>query len=263
MKKKVIYIILAALGVILLTYGGFRFYDFHDANSVHYVSLGTLNKNRLYQSGWYYDGTNWAYVRHGHKLTGRRTINNVQYRFNRDGIQILPYRVSHRYELSSGQGSQFQSGNQYIILHDVGSEATGAQAASYMQRTANSSRAYTNFIVGDGGIVYQMKRPGIVAWGAGTDANNNSAAQIELAHNQTQSGFNQDYRTYVLLARDLAGKYNIPLPLDPGQAGTRGLKSHLWVTQHIWGDHQDPYGYLKKYGVSRAQLARDLENGVR
>lgn len=258
--KRFGYLILALLGALALGYG---FFHFHESNAVHYVSTATLNSQHFHQDGWYYDGTNWAYVRNCHKLTGNRTINDVQYRFNKNGIQILPFQVNHQYEFSANQGSTMQSQNKYIILHDVGSEATGAQAASYMQRTVNSTRAYTNFIVGNGGIVYQIKRPGIVAWGAGTEANNNSAAQIELAHSQTQSGFDQDYRTYILLARDLAGKYNIPLTLDSGKAGTNGLKSHLWVTQNIWGDHQDPYGYLKKYGVSKKQLAHDLANGVR
>lgn len=261
--KKRIYLILGLLGILVAA--GFSFYHFHvrDTGTIHYVSAATLQGNRFYQDGWYYDGNDWAYVQHGHKVTGERTINDVNYRFGQNGIQILPYKVSHQYELSTSQGSQMAAGNRYLVLHDVGSEANGAQSASYMRRSVDSTRAYTNFIVGDGGVVYQMKRPGIVAWGAGTEANNNSPAQIELAHSQSKSSFAKDYQAYVALARDLAGKYNIPLTLDQGNTDTRGIKSHLWVTQHIWGDHTDPYGYLKRYGVSRQQLARDLQNGVR
>ncbi|HIF1127887.1 TPA: N-acetylmuramoyl-L-alanine amidase, partial [Enterococcus faecium] len=40
-----------------------------------------------------------------------------------------------------------------------------------------------------------------------------------------------------------------------------GIKSHLWVTQNIWGDHTDPYGYLSEMGVSKEKLAYDLAHG--
>ncbi|KAB5904599.1 N-acetylmuramoyl-L-alanine amidase, partial [Bifidobacterium adolescentis] len=35
----------------------------------------------------------------------------------------------------------------------------------------------------------------------------------------------------------------------------------LWVTQNIWGDHTDPYGYLSEMGVSKEKLAYDLAHG--
>jgi N-acetylmuramoyl-L-alanine amidase len=56
----------------------------------------------------------------------------------------------------------------------------------------------------------------------------------------------------------MAGKYNIPLTLDQGRAGTKGIKSHRWVSQHIWGDHQDPYEYLARFGVTKQELVDDL-----
>ncbi|MFF6103764.1 N-acetylmuramoyl-L-alanine amidase, partial [Enterococcus faecium] len=40
-----------------------------------------------------------------------------------------------------------------------------------------------------------------------------------------------------------------------------GIKSHLWVTQNIWGDHTDPCGYLSEMGVSKEKLAYDLAHG--
>ncbi|MDT2291625.1 N-acetylmuramoyl-L-alanine amidase, partial [Enterococcus faecium] len=39
------------------------------------------------------------------------------------------------------------------------------------------------------------------------------------------------------------------------------MKSHLWVTQNIWGDHTDPCGYLSEMGVSKEKLAYDLAHG--
>lgn len=225
---------------------------------VHYVSSETLNRHFFWRSGWYYDGTDWAFVRGGHKLTGSQKINGVQYRFRNDGRQILPYQVNRQYELAANQGSSQQARPQYIILHDVGSRATGQQAASYMRRTANSNQAYTNFIVGNGGTVYLMKQPGTVSWGAGVTANQNAPVQIELGQTSSAAVFRQDYRAYVALARDMAGKYNVLLTLDRGSAGQKGIKSHRWVSQHIWGDHQDPYEYLARFGVTKQDLAGDL-----
>ncbi|MFR0771389.1 MAG: peptidoglycan recognition family protein [Limosilactobacillus pontis] len=98
-----------------------------------------------------------------------------------------------------------------------------------MQRTANSNQAYTNFVVGNGGTVYQMKRPGTVAWGAGTTANQNAPVQIELGHAANTNEFRADYQAYVALARDMAGKYGIPLTLDQGNSDTSGVKSHRWL----------------------------------
>ena len=239
-----------ALGVLLIT----TQFD----QQVHYVNPGTLNHHFFWRRGWYYDGTDWVYVRGGRKVTGSQKINGVQYHFRADGRQILPYRVSRQYELTSSQGSNQRATPKYIILHDVGSRATGQQAASFMQRTANSNQAYTNFIVGNGGTVYLMKEPRTVSWGAGTTVNQNAPVQIELGQTSNAATFRRDYQAYVALARDMAGKYNIPLTLDQGGAGAKGIKSHRWVSQHIWGDHQDPYEYLARFGVTKQELVDDL-----
>lgn len=241
-RARLLTIVMAvALGVLLIA----TQFD----QQVHYVNPGTLNHHFFWRRGWYYDGTDWAYVRGGRKVTGSQKINGVQYHFRADGRQ---------YELTSSQGSNQRATPKYIILHDVGSRATGQQAASFMQRTANSNQAYTNFIVGNGGTVYLMKQPGTVSWGAGTTANQNAPVQIELGQTGSVATFRRDYQAYVALARDMAGKYNIPLTLDQGRAGTKGIKSHRWVSQHIWGDHQDPYEYLARFGVTKQELVDDL-----
>ena len=241
-RARLLTIVMAvALGVLLIA----TQFD----QQVHYVNPGTLNHHFFWRRGGYYDGTDWAYVRGGRKVTGSQKINGVQYHFRADGRQ---------YELTSSQGSNQRATPKYIILHDVGSRATGQQAASFMQRTANSNQAYTNFIVGNGGTVYLMKQPGTVSWGAGTTANQNAPVQIELGQTSSVATFRRDYQAYVALARDMAGKYNIPLTLDQGRAGTKGIKSHRWVSQHIWGDHQDPYEYLARFGVTKQELVDDL-----
>lgn len=130
-----------------------------------------------------------------------------------------------------------------------------------MQKTANSREAYSNFIIGDYGKVYQIKAPGTVSWGAGAVANANSPVQIELERTRNPIKFMCDYWTYVRLARDMAGKFNITLTLDAGSRRTPGIKSHIWVTKHIWGTHHDPYEYLVRFGVFKWMLAYNLKYG--
>ncbi|MFC2684599.1 MAG: N-acetylmuramoyl-L-alanine amidase, partial [Limosilactobacillus oris] len=94
--------------------------------------------------------------------------------------------------------------------------------------------------------------------GCWNDGQPEAPVQIELGQTSSAATFRRDYQAYVALARDMAGKYNIPLTLDQGGAGTKGIKSHRWVSQHIWGDHQDPYEYLERFGVTKQELAYDL-----
>ena len=223
---------------------------------IHYVrSLNRINKH---YDGWYYNGYDWKYVKNKQFLVGPQVVNNIPYYFKQDGIQATPYKINYQYELTIKQGTNQRAKNNFIILHDIGGRNSGKGAAQLMKKTVNQKEAYTNFIVGDGGKVYQIKTPGTVAWGAGVYANENSPVQIELARTDNPFKFMKDYFTYVELTRDMAGKYNIPLSLDQGNKNTRGIKSHIWVTQHIWGTHKDPYEYLIRFGVTKNELANDL-----
>ena len=87
---------------------------------IHYVSSATLRQHFYLHNGWYYDGRDWAFVQGGHKVTGTRQINGVTYHFARDGKQVLPYRISYQYQLSSNQGTSQPASSKYIILHDFG-----------------------------------------------------------------------------------------------------------------------------------------------
>lgn len=169
------------------------------------------------------------------------------------------YEVNKEFMLGPNEGSPIKAIDNYIILHETANPtATGRNEATYMKR--NWQNAYTQYIVGDG-IVYQVGTPGYVAWGAGSYANANSPVQIELQHSTDPALFAKNYRVYVELIRNSADQFGIPKTLDVGGIGTRGVKSHLWVTQNVWGDHTDPYGYLAKMGVTKTQLANDIANG--
>ena len=71
-RARLLTIVMAvALGVLLIA----TQFD----QQVHYVNPGTLNHHFFWRRGWYYDGTDWAYVRGGRKVTGSQKINGVQY----------------------------------------------------------------------------------------------------------------------------------------------------------------------------------------
>ena len=216
------------------------------------------------QKGWLQGGNDWYYFNpvSGRMQRGYAYINGVNYNFSNSGRQILNYSIDYRYALPAGKGDDETAANNYLILHEVGTESGAATNARYFRDTVDTNEAYVTFVVGDGGKVYQVGRPGQVSWSAGRVANHNAPVQIELGRTYNSGQFWQDYVTYVRVARDMAGKYGIPLTLDAGGAGTRGIKSHYWVTKNIWGDHVDPYGYLSRFGVTQAKLAHDLLYGV-
>lgn len=174
----------------------------------------------------------------------------------------MSYTINKKYALASAEGSSQKATNSFIILHDVGAESGAEANAKYFKQNWSTAETYVAFVVGDGGKVFQVGTPGYVQWGAGTVANAKSPVQIELGHTTSKAQFKKDYAVYVELARDMAKKYGIPLTLDAGGSTTKGIKSHRWVTDHIWGDHVDPYGYLSKFGITKTQLASDIKNGI-
>lgn len=171
------------------------------------------------------------------------------------------YSIDYTYAFNANQGSAQLATHSFVIMHEAGLEAPGRNIAANMKNNYTPYTAYSTFVVGDGGRVYQVGEPGYVSYAAG-NANGYSPVQIELQRTYDKATFAKNYATYIELARDYAKKYGIPLTLDAGGAGTPGIKSHLWITQNIWGDHVDPYGYLASMGVSKAKLANDLANGT-
>ena len=226
----------------------------------YYFDANTGNMQR----GWKLAGRDWYYydAKTGQMQTGNLTINGVNYSLDGNGKQILNYSVDYTYALAAGEGDDATAANNYIVLHEVGVDTGAAVNASYFKHNLNSSETYVTFVIGDGGKVYQVGTPGQVSWGAGYNANHNAPVQIELGRTWNSRQFWQDYTTYVRVARDMAGKYGIPLSLDAGGAGTPGIKSHNWVSHNIWGDHVDPYGYLARFGVTKDKLAHDLLYGI-
>lgn len=175
------------------------------------------------------------------------------------GINVSAYEVDRSQMLGANDGSSQLASPNYILLHETANpNAGGLNNAKYMKRTWFN--AYTAYVVGEG-KAYQVGEDGYVQYGAGSYGNANSPVQIELDHTTNKAQFDINYKVYVELARDKAKKYNIPLTLDT-PFPQRGIKSHRWITDNVWGDHTDPYGYLASMGVSKEKLAHDLANGV-
>src|SRR5690625_2214954 len=75
--------------------------------------------------------------------------------------QAFAYSIDKTYSLESYQGSPYKANNNYIIIHEVGVDNSPAiNNAIYMQR--NWMNANTAYIVGDGGKVYQVGKPGYI-----------------------------------------------------------------------------------------------------
>lgn len=168
------------------------------------------------------------------------------------------YSVNNTYQLGVNEGSNQRTNNRLVIAHETGTYAPAVNNAAYMKRTWNTNYAYTQYVVGDGGKVYRVGADGYVSWGAGTWGNANAPVQVELARTYDNNQFKIDYAVYVNLLRDSAKKFGISTNLDTDY----GIVTHKWITDNVWGDHQDPYGYLTSHGITKAQFAQDLKTGL-
>lgn len=169
-------------------------------------------------------------------------------------------KYDYTYSLAANQGDSKQATANYIIAHETGNannvgKNSAQNEAIYMKGHWQS--AYTHAIAGHD-RVYIVGEPGYVAYGAGTVANGRSPFQIELARYSDHALAIKAYHNYVEAIREYCKKYGISTALD---GAGNGVKSHKWVSDNLWGDHQDPYAYLSSIGISKAQFASDLKNG--
>lgn len=170
-------------------------------------------------------------------------------------------KYDYTYALAANQGSSSKATAQYIVVHETGNaNNTGPNSAKneaiYMKNHWQS--AYTHAIAG-WDKVYIIGEPGYVAYGAGSTANARSPFQIELARYSDHNLAIKAYHNYVNAIREYAKKYSIPLTLD---GAGNGIKSHKWVSDNLWGNHQDPYAYLQSIGISKSKLASNIAHGI-
>ncbi|CAJ1186620.1 hypothetical protein CPEBRM1_ABPJDJAI_00909 [Companilactobacillus paralimentarius] len=172
----------------------------------------------------------------------------------------MNFNIDDSYELGANEGSSTPTNSKYIVLHEttnIGAEAN----ASYFKNNWSTTQTYVQYVMGDGGKIYQVGADGYEAWGAGSYANANSPVQIELARTTDKATFKKDYATFVNFARYKAQQYGIPCVLD---GSGNGIKTHYWISQNIWGTHDDPVqSYLEPFwGITQEQLAHDIAVGI-
>lgn len=89
-----------------------------------------------------------------------------------------------------------------------------------------------------------------------------SYASVELIEShKTKADFMRDYKIYVELLRKLAKDGGVKQKVD---SGNLGILTHNYCTYHQpnnKSDHVDPYPYLAKWGISKAQFKKDVEGG--
>ena len=172
----------------------------------------------------------------------------------------MKFNIDNTFALGTYEGSSQRTANKFIVLHETTN--IGAKAnASYFKNNWATTQTYVQYVIGDGGKIYQVGADGYQAWGAGSYANANSPVQIELARTTDKTTFKKDYAVFVNFARSKAREFSIPTTLD---AYGNGVKTHKWISDNIWGSHTDPVqSYLEPFwGITHDQLAKDIANGI-
>ena len=108
------------------------------------------------------------------------------------------------------------------------------------------------------------------AWDLGSyNGNANGYASIEFVEGsiKNQDQFNQAYKVYVELSRQLADEAGAKKVLDPqaaiATAGAGYIVTHNFASKNGFGSsHVDPIQFLAKWGVSYDQFKNDIANGV-
>lgn len=150
-----------------------------------------------------------------------------------------------------------------VHAHSTGNRGSTAQNEyDYMMRKDLNSGFYTH-VVGNGRVI-QTAPINRGAWDVGGDFNAETYAAVELIEShKTKEEFMVDYPIYVDLLRRLATEAGIPTTLD--SVDLAGIKTHAYCTANQpnnGSDHIDPYPYLAKWGVSKEQFKKDIEQGM-
>lgn len=167
-------------------------------------------------------------------------------------------KVNKTYELSANEGDAGIATRDFVVAHSTATpNAPALNIARNMKNNVANNGAYVHLVVDDKDC-YLVGDLGYVAWGCGYAGNHRAPVQIELC--EFPDDLNralQAYRNYISIIREYATIYSIPLEVDT--TASRGVKTHLWITNNIGGtDHTDPYGYLESIGVSKQQFASDV-----
>ena len=168
--------------------------------------------------------------------------------------------INTTYKLPAGYPDSRKTVGKILVAHETATPNAPAKNIAAYEHNGGYKSAYVHFAVDDKGA-YQIGTPGYRVWGAGS-VNSYAPVQIELCNFTDKAKGLKAYANYISMIREYAAYWKIPLTLDDSNK-TAGIKSHLWCSQNYGGsDHADPYSYLSQLGISKAQFAKDIKNGI-
>ena len=164
--------------------------------------------------------------------------------------------INRQYLINPGTGHTI---GKIAVVHSTAT-AGNPPATNFgiaFHRDWRKTQTFVHYFVDDTNTVVQVAEEGVVAWGAGY-ANKYAPLQVELCEYSDRTRALKAYHNFVNFVVARCRALGIPLTLDDGNK-TAGIKSHNWCSQNYGGsDHTDPYGYLARIGISKAQFAKDL-----
>lgn len=152
-----------------------------------------------------------------------------------------------------------------VHLHSTGNPNSSIEnEKNYLAN--NWSGAFYTHLVGfnpatNRAEAWQVAQTNAGGWDLGGDWNVEGHASIEFVEGsvKTEDQFNQAYRVYIELARQLADEAGIPKTIDTGDVW--GIKTHNFASATGHGsDHVDPIQFLANWGISYDQLKNDVKN---
>lgn len=146
-----------------------------------------------------------------------------------------------------------------VVLHETANPSDHGSYVGEINFMANHwESAFYHLIAGEENTAL-LHDPDIGgAWGAGPSMHH-YAIHIELVRSDNKEGFLKAYKNWIGAAVYYAKKYDIPINFNVG-TNKRGFLTHHYVERTFGGTtHTDPDAYLAQWGISIAQLERDID----
>lgn len=170
------------------------------------------------------------------------------------GYSVPPYTSIHLHSTANTKATM-QNERDYLSGHY--NDAFYTHLVGFNQETGRAE-------------AWQVAHKNQGGWDLGSyNGNANGYASIEFAEGsvKNQDQFNQAYKVYIELARQLADEAGAKKILDPQAAiatsGAGYIVTHNFASRNGFGSsHVDPIQFLERWGVSYEQLKNDIANGV-